>query len=105
MKIYTYAISLGFPRLTYTSGKMWQDMKNREFFSPIINNGLINVYTRHEKLHYALCYGLVLVNFQGYVSSGCVWLFIRASSQYRDRLSRVWDSHAKDKTVARRSYL
>ena len=28
-----------------------------------------------------------------------------ALSQYKDRLSQVWDSHVKDKTVARPSYL
>ena len=28
-----------------------------------------------------------------------------APSQYKDRLSQVWDSHVKDKTVARPSYL
>ena len=29
---------------------------------------------------------------------------IRALSQYKDRLSQVWDSHVKDKTVVRPSY-
>ena len=29
----------------------------------------------------------------------------RATSQYKDRLSQVWDSHVKDKTVSRPSYL
>ena len=35
---------------------MWQNMEIREYFSSMINNGLIN----------ALCYGLELVDFQGY---------------------------------------
>ena len=35
---------------------MWQNMEIRECFSSMINNGLIN----------ALCYGLELVDFQGY---------------------------------------
>ena len=28
-----------------------------------------------------------------------------ASSQYKDRISQVWDTHVTDKTVARPSYL